>query len=251
MTRPTGAPCWIDLMTSDAGRVTPFYTELFGWTAGEGSPEFGGYFMFMNDGVPVAGCMPNQPGTGVPDGWSVYLSATDAKAAADAAIAHGGTLREGPLDIADLGTEVILNDAVGARVGAWQPKAFPGLPAVSRQPGTPGYFELLTRDYGRAVRFYADVFGWDGQQVSDTDEFRLTVLADGGQTFAGIMDASRFLPAGEDDHWYVYLQVADTDAALAAVTRLGGTVTEPAMDTPYGRLAAAADPLGARFKIMG
>jgi predicted enzyme related to lactoylglutathione lyase len=28
MTRPTGAPCWIDLMTSDAGRVTPFYTEL-------------------------------------------------------------------------------------------------------------------------------------------------------------------------------------------------------------------------------
>jgi len=251
MTGPTGAPCWIDLMTSDSGRVAPFYTELFGWTAGEGSPEFGGYFMFLKDGVPVAGCMPNQPGMGVPDGWSVYLSAADAKAVADAATEHGGTLREGPLDIADLGTEVILDDAVGARVGAWQARAFPGFPGFSGQPGTPAYFELLTRDYGRAVRFYADVFGWDGQVMSDTDEFRLTTLADGAQTLAGIMDASRFLPAGEGDHWNVYLQVADADAALAAVTRLGGTVIEPAADTPYGRLAAAADPLGARFKIAG
>jgi predicted enzyme related to lactoylglutathione lyase len=250
MTRPTGAPCWIDLMTSDAGRVTPFYTELFGWTAGEGSPEFGGYFMFMNGGVPVAGAMPN-PGAGVPDGWSVYLSAADAKAVADAAIAHGGTLREGPLDIADLGTEVILNDAVGARVGAWQARAFPGLPEASRQPGTPGYFELLTRDYGRAVRFYADVFGWAGQVVSDTDEFRLTALSDGEQTLAGIMDASAFLGEGCGAAWNVYFQVADTDAALATVTRLGGTVVQPAMDTPYGRLATATDPAGAQFKIMG
>lgn len=56
MTRPNGAPCWIDLLTSGSEGATRFYTELFGWTAGEGSPEFGGYFMFMKDGVPVAGC---------------------------------------------------------------------------------------------------------------------------------------------------------------------------------------------------
>jgi len=75
MTRPTGAPCWMDLLTSDTERATRFYTELFGWTAGEGSPEFGGYFMYMKDGIPVAGCMPNQPGSGAADGWSVYLAA--------------------------------------------------------------------------------------------------------------------------------------------------------------------------------
>jgi hypothetical protein len=251
MTRPAGAPCWIDLLSTDTGRAAGFYTELFGWTAGEGSPEFGGYFMFSKDGVPVAGCMPNQGGTGAPDGWSVYLSVGDAKAVADTAVAHGGALSEGPMDIADLGIEAVMTDVAGARIGVWQPKAFPGFPGYSGQHGTPEYFELLTREYQQAVKFYTDVFGWDGTVAGDTDEFRLTVLADGEQTLAGIMDGSGFLPDGQDDHWGVYFKVADTDEALAEVTRLGGTVVQEAMDTPYGRLASAADPLGARFKIVG
>ena len=40
---------------------------------------------------------------------------------------------------------------------------------------------------------------------------------------------------------------AGTDAALARVTELGGTVVQPGIDTPYGRLAAT-DPTGAPFK---
>lgn len=251
MTRPAGAPCWIDLLTSDPERASRFYPELFGWTAGESSPEFGSYFMFFAGGVPVAGGRPNQPGTGAADGWSVYLAASDAKATAEAATAHGAALREGPVDVADLGTEAIFTDPVGARIGVWQPRAFPGFPGYAGQSGTPSYFELLTRDYQRAVRFYTDVFGWNGQVVSDTDEFRLTVLADGDQTLAGIMDGAAFLPAGRDDHWGVYFKVADTGQALAGVTRLGGTVVDAATDTPYGRLATVADPLGVRFKLVG
>ena len=64
MTSPTaqpGAPCWIDLLTSDPGRSRAFYGQLFGWTAEEASPEFGGYFMFLHNGAPVAGAMPNAP----------------------------------------------------------------------------------------------------------------------------------------------------------------------------------------------
>ena len=45
--------------------------------------------------------------------------------------------------------------------------------------------------------------------------------------------------------------VADTAAALAKVTDLGGTVIQPGIDTPDGRLAAAADPGGAPFKLVG
>src|SRR5579871_370671 len=113
MPRPLGAPCWIDLLTSDTGQARRFYPEMFGWTAGEASPEFGGYFMFFADGVPVAGCMPNQPQTGLPDGWTVYLATDNAKAAAERALAQGGSLQQGPLDIADLGTEIVLTDVVG------------------------------------------------------------------------------------------------------------------------------------------
>jgi hypothetical protein len=253
MTRPIGAPCWMDLMTSDAARAREFYAGVFGWTAGEPAEQFGGYFMFFADGAPVAGCMAKVPGVPSmegPDTWGVYLSSPDAKGTVEAALTHGGTLREGPMDIADLGAQAILEDGTGARIGIWQAKSFPGTSAFG-QRGTPAYFELLTRDYAASVAFYTDVFGWDGQVVSDTPEFRLTALKEGADTVAGIMDAAGFLPAGESDRWMVYLQVTSADATLARITELGGTVTEPATDTPYGRLAAATDPFGAPFKVVG
>jgi len=109
---------------------------------------------------------------------------------------------------------------------------------------------LLYRRGGAGV-FYGDVFGWDARVVSDTPEFRLTVLTDGDETIAGIMDASAFLPADEPSQWKVYIKVTDTDAALARAVGLGGTVVSAAMDTPYGRLAEVADPTGARFKLIG
>ena len=55
---PVGAPCWADLWTSDIEGTRSFYADLFGWEAQEQNPEFGGYFMFTRDGVPVAGGMP-------------------------------------------------------------------------------------------------------------------------------------------------------------------------------------------------
>jgi predicted enzyme related to lactoylglutathione lyase len=64
------------------------------------------------------------------------------------------------------------------------------------------------------------------------------------------MDASGFLPVGVPAHWSVYFGVEDTDAALAKVVDLGGSILMAAEDTPYGRLAAAADPTGARFKLV-
>jgi hypothetical protein len=194
--------------------------------------------------------VPGVPGMEGPDIWGVYLSSTDTKGTVEQALAKGASLREGPMDIADLGTEAILDDVTGGRIGVWQAKAFPGL-SVLNQPGTPAYFELLTRDYQAAVGFYRDVFGWDAQVAGDTPEFRLTVLKDGDETIAGIMDASGFLPPDQPAQWGMYIKVTDTDAALAKAVELGGTVTQPAEDTPYGRLAGATDPTGARFKLVG
>lgn len=45
--------------------------------------------------------------------------------------------------------------------------------------------------------------------------------------------------------------VADTDATVAVVTRLGGAVTTGPYDTEYGRMATLTDPWGATFAIMG
>jgi len=90
MTVTTGVPCWMDLLTSGTGRAREFYGRVFGWTAGEASPEFGGYFMFFIDGAPVAGCMPVMPGMDIADVWGTYLASPDAQATLAAAAKHGG-----------------------------------------------------------------------------------------------------------------------------------------------------------------
>ena len=55
-----------------------------------------------------------------------------------------------------------------------------------------------------------------------------TTLRGGDGQLAGIMDATAFLPDGVP----------------------GGAIILPAEDTPYGRLAQAADPTGAHFKLV-
>jgi hypothetical protein len=81
-------------------------------------------------------------------------------------------------------------------------------------------------------------------------DLRYTTLGEGDASMAGIMDASGLLPAGVPAHWAVYFGVADTDAALEQVGRLGGSVVAAPEDTPYGRLAAVADPKGAEFRLI-
>jgi uncharacterized protein len=247
---PNGAPCWVDLMTSDHVRARDFYGQLFGWTANEPSEEFGGYFIFSKDGVPVAGGMPSMPDAGPPNIWSIYLSTGDAQKAVEVATANGAQMIVPPMEVADLGTMAVLVDPGGAAIGMWQPNTFGGFTVIA-EPGTPGWWELLTRNYQASVDFYRTVFGWDTRAMGDSDDFRYTTAMDGDTMLAGVMDASGFLPEGVPAHWSVYFAVADTDATLAKVTELGGSVEQLAEDTPYGRIAVAADPMGARFKLVG
>jgi uncharacterized protein len=50
--------------------------------------------------------------------------------------------------------------------------------------------------------------------------------------------------------WSIYFGTEDADATLARIVELGGSIVQPAEDTPYGRLAQAADPSGINFKLI-
>jgi predicted enzyme related to lactoylglutathione lyase len=93
------------------------------------------------------------------------------------------------------------------------------------------------------------VFAWDTHVEGDTPDFRYTTLGEGDGALAGIMDASSFLPEGVAAQWSIYFGVEDADATLTKVVELGGSIVEPVDDTPYGRLATAADPSGIHFKL--
>jgi predicted enzyme related to lactoylglutathione lyase len=249
-TAPIGAPCWTDLWTSDVEGSRNFYGVLFGWEADEPNPEFGGYFIFRRFGQEIAGAMGDMGDMKATNTWSTYLATDDAAKTVELAEAAGATILSPPMEVGDLGTQVVMLDPTGAHVGAWQPNTFQGF-TVLNEHAAPSWFELHTRDYHKAVAFYRDVFRWEAHEVSDTDEFRYTVMKDpsGDGELAGIMDSSRFLPEGAPSHWKVYWEVADADASVDKIRELGGSVEMIPHDTPYGRLAVVADPAGAAFSL--
>jgi predicted enzyme related to lactoylglutathione lyase len=237
----------MDLSASNLDVARDFYTGLFGWTADEPDPEFGGYFMFNSGGAPVAGCQPVMPG-GVPNIWSIYLTSADVAKTAEAATGAGGQVIVAPMQVGDAGTMAVVLDPGGQAIGVWQPDQFAGIANVD-EVGLPSWFELHTREYDRAIEFYRDVFGWTPQVMMDQPDMRYTVLDHDGDQLAGVMDSSGSGP-DEPAGWFVYIWVADADATLARATELGGSVIRAAEDTPYGRLATVADPNGAVLKIM-
>ena len=248
---PIGAPTWIDLATSDIERAQQFYGNVFGWTFEAAGPEYGGYINAFKDGHPVAGLMLNDPQWNAPDGWTTYIHTADIKATLATAIAAGAvTCLEPvePMEVKDKGWMAMLTDPAGAFFGLWQPIGHQGF-EVFGEAGAPVYHQLTTRDYAKALDFYRQVFGWKIETVSDSDEFRYSTAVFDGDALLGVMDGTTDLADGAPSNWYFFLGSDDVDKTVALVEENGGTVVRDAEDTPYGRLAAVADPAGAGFNL--
>jgi predicted enzyme related to lactoylglutathione lyase len=121
-----GAPCWIDLWTSDVQASRRFYGELFGWEAQEPSEEFGGYFMFTRQGVPVAGGMGDMGDMPANNTWKIYLSTLDINDTVSRGEELGASFVFPPMPVGDMGIQTVFTDATGATLGAWQPLSFSG-----------------------------------------------------------------------------------------------------------------------------
>lgn len=245
---PVGAPIWSDLSSSDVDRAQEFYGTIFGWTFESAGPDYGGYINASKDGNPVAGLMANNPEWNAPDGWTTYFHTTDIQATVKAATAAGGTSCLEPMEVAEQGWMALGTDPSGAMYGLWQPTGHRGFEVIG-QHGTPAWHQLTTRDFAKAVDFYREVFDWNTEVISDTDEFRYSTASFDGVRLLGVMDGTALLPDGVPPQWSVYFGADDVDKTIQMIAELGGIVLRPAEDTPYGRLAAVADPTGASFNL--
>ena len=245
---PDGTPCWVDLMTTDADAAHAFYRELFGWDITPGDESTGFYAMATLGGRPVCGIMPRQPGMDHPPVWTTYLAHGDADAAADSIAHAGGTILSPAMDVMEFGRMAVAQDPTGGTFGVWQAGSHTGF-GVSNESGAVVWNELLTREYGAALEFYAAVFSYGYTDMS-SDQFRYSMIEAEGRTVGGLGTMPPEVPADVPAHWRTYFAVDDADAAVEMVTKLGGAVLRPPEDMPYGRHADVADPQGAPFAVI-
>ena len=252
MTRDTawgdGTPCWVDLGVADIAKAGAFYAELFGWEVQHGPPEAGGYALCLKNGRQVAGIGPKMGPAGEPSAWVTYLASSNADETAGKVKASGGHVLVAPMDVMDQGRMAMAADPGGAVFGLWPVKQHTGV-QLANEPGSLTWNENLSRNFDGNKAFYHAVFGYEYGDIGDT-RFRYATLKAGGSEVGGIGELDSSLPAEVRAHWSVYFAVEDTDAAVAAVSGLGGTTVRPAWDSPYGRIAVVADDHGAVFSLI-
>jgi len=248
----TNKPGWLDLSSADPAASRDFYSKLFGWSAEViPDPDAGGYGMFKLDGKEVGGVGPRQSDQ-QPTAWTIYILVDDADATADRAKKAGGTVIAPPFDVMQAGRMAIIADPSGAAFGIWQPSEHAGW-EVEGVPGAVCWVELTSRNFDAAKQFYVDVFGWQAKtaDVSSEEMVYWQFSFDGGNGFAGGMQAPATMPAEVPSYWQPYIAVTDTDAVTARAKQLGATaIVEPADIPNVGRFAIVQDPLGAVFGVL-
>jgi predicted enzyme related to lactoylglutathione lyase len=244
---PPGTPCWVDIGVPDISKAVAFYTGLFGWDAQDTGPEGGGYHLCTLGGRPVAG-VGGQASADSGVYWTTYIASADADLTAAEIKAAGGQVLMEPFDVMDVGRMFIAVDPGGAPFGVWEARSHTGM-QLANEPGSVIWNENLSRHYEANQAFYAAVFGYEFGDMSAESMHYATVDLNGG-TVGGIGEIGADQPADVPAGWRTYFGVADTDAAVAKATELGGSVVAPAWDSPYGRMAVVSDDQGAVFALM-
>lgn len=244
---PSGVPCWADVMATDVRASGRFYAAVFGWQVPEPEEQWGDYVTAEAGGQLVAGIGPVQPGA--PAAWTLYLATDDVEGTVARAAERGGSVIGPVTDVGPLGRMAIVADPAGAVFGLWQAGTMIGASLVN-EPGGLVWEDLRSTDPEAARSFYGALFGYEYELLEMAGPDYATFRLPAEPHVLGGMGGLMGLPDGTPSHWLVTFQVADADAAVAAAEAAGGTVVEPATDTPFGRMACLADPDGATFMVM-
>ena len=137
------------------------------------------------------------------------------------------------------------------------------LPSITEQatdvryPGKIIWHDLITHTPDASKRFYAELFGWEfedlGLDFGAGRTVNYTLIRHHGQLIGGMVDANRLGRPNPQQlsQWVVVMSVANVQAAVAAVTKAGGKVLTPPTDVDArGELAVVEDNQGAALALL-
>lgn len=245
--KPAGTPTWVDLTTPDLEAARAFYQAVFGWEYDISGPEYGGYTMArvgQREAVGMGSPSPDAPP--MPTTWSLYFASDDVEADAARAQELGATLHVPPMAVGEFGKFAVLEDPTGAAFSFWQSGKTIGS-QVNDEPGAAAWYELYSPDAKRARDFYCALLNATAEPMPGGLEYY--VFKRGEQQLCAVMQIDPSWGSLQPQ-WITYFGVADAEAAVATITANGGTALSAIDPTPFGRMAAVADPHGAQFKIV-
>jgi predicted enzyme related to lactoylglutathione lyase len=116
------------------------------------------------------------------------------------------------------------------------------MPEMTRyEHGVPSWVDIGTPDPQAALRFYGELFGWEGQDMGE-EAGHYTIVSKGGRQVAAISPAQDPGPP----RWTTYVNVDNLDAVAKKAESAGGTIIVSPMDVmTAGRMAIFADTTGA------
>ncbi|MEU3656322.1 VOC family protein [Streptomyces sp. NPDC032161] len=284
------APCWVDVQLPDLEAGKRFYGELFGWTfrPGEGAyaDAFSGGRLVAALVAKQDGCMPTAWGIyfATDDAAASVARIREAGGTVitDPVWAGGAGV---VAQAADPGGAVFGLWQAGEREGFEkqnEPVSFCWTEVHTRQRDRVDAF------YEEVFGFQGTDLGASGADASDSDSGTGSGTSDSGDSGSGDSDASdadvpgtsdasgpdfrMWSPAGTEpgpdtaiggrsvitdafpaelpSYFLVCFAVEDCNSTAGHAVRLGGRITEPPFDVPYGRMAVLQDDQGAVFAVL-
>lgn len=253
---------WYELMTRDLRAASDFYGEVCGWRIAaapeSGAGEIDYRLIGREDGGTAGGALvltDAMAGGGAQPTWLAYLCVDDVDASLAAMREDGASPLMPPMDL-PVGRIALLRDPQGAPFYVMRPIPPAGAEATSNDVFSPDraghvrWNELACGDPSAAIAFYTRHFGWTQEGALEMGELgQYRFLQREGQMIGAVMPNTPTQPSAA---WQFYIGVMDIERAVAAVTRLGGTLREGPMEIPGGEFAAQAlDPEGVTFGLVG
>jgi len=254
MSDAAGQFVWYELMTSDTGAASDFYSKVTGWTTQDSGMPGMEYFMFATNGEPHSGLMqltPEMQQKGIPPHWLGYVGVASVDDAAAQATSLGGQVMVPPTDIPNMGRFAVLADPHGAAIAVYS-NTNPEEAWTNHQndPGHVGWHELNAGDFDSAWAFYSALFGWELMESMDMGPMgTYHMYGKNGNMLGGMMTKPAEVPV---PFWSYYVNVPSIDTAVETIKASGGNLMVEPMEVPGGSfIIIGTDPQGAVFALVG
>ena len=241
-----GDVVWHDLVTTNPGAVTKFYSDLFGWDIDMVVDADVDYYTIKNNGNLIGGIMyPEGRTEDKGSEWLTMISVASVPDAVSQVQTHGGKVYGENYAIEGRGDVALVTDPAMAFLGLI--RSATGDPEAT-DPGDGDWLwtELWTDDPAAAMPFY-ERFGIEFEQEEKSGN-SYYLMKSGDEVVASMIQNPI---ENWRSQWIPYIRVANAREMAEKAAEVGGkVVSPPSPEVRDGKVAVVMDPGGALFVLQ-